>query len=273
MQSRLLIFTFILCTLTACGQSNNKLSINKEMTATVQTKMKVEVWSDVMCPFCYIGKRHYEAALKQFADSNNVEIVWKSFQLNPNSPEQYNGSVNDYLAEHKGISVEQAKAMNDRVTQMAKEAGLTYNFDKAKIANSFKAHRVIQMAKAKGLGDAIEERLFKAYFTEGKDFGSTQVLIELAKDIGLTEAEVNEALTNDDYAYKVKQDVYEAQQIGVTGVPFFVFNRRYAVSGAQPTEVFLQTLQKSFNEWRKENPAPTLEVTEGNVCTTDGKCD
>src|SRR5690606_37848543 len=100
----------------------------------------------------YIGKRHYEAAIKQFADSNNVEIVWKSFQLNPNSPEQYNGSVNDYLAEHKGISVEQAKMMNDRVTQMAKEAGLTYNFDIAKIANSFKAHRVIQLAKAKGLG-------------------------------------------------------------------------------------------------------------------------
>ena len=242
-------------------------------TATTQPKMKIEVWSDVMCPFCYIGKRHYEAAIKRFADSSNIELVWKSFQLNPNSPEHYDGSVNDYLAEHKGISVSQAKQMNDRVTLMAKEAGLTYNLDNARIANSFKAHRIIQLAKTKGLGDEIEENLFRAYFTEGKDFGDVKTLTELAKSIGLTEADVNEALTDDEYAYKVKQDIQEAQQIGVTGVPFFVFNRKYAVSGAQPAEVFLQTLQKSFEEWRKENPAVKLEVTEGNVCTPDGKCD
>lgn len=270
MRAKLIFVSLILFAMIACGQT--KTEIRMEATK-VQPKMKVEVWSDVMCPFCYIGKRHYEAAIKQFADSNNVEIVWKSFQLNPNAPEQYNGSVNDYLAEHKGISVEQAKMMNDRVTQMAKEAGLTYNFDKAKIANSFKAHRIIQLAKTKGLGDAIEEHLFKAYFTEGKDFGDTQTLIELGKAIGLTEAEVSEALTNDEYAYKVKQDIQEAQQIGVTGVPFFVFNRKYAISGAQPPEAFLQTLQKSFGEWRKENPAPKLKVIDGAVCTPDGKCD
>lgn len=282
MQSRFSLFSLMLLVLTACGQTqtNEKTTLKMETTQTIQTtipvtaKMKVEVWSDIMCPFCYIGKRHYEAALKQFADSSNVEIVWKSFQLDPTTPEHFDKkmSINEYLSERKGISVSQAKAMNNQVAQMAKEAGLNYNLDNAVISNSFKAHRVIQLAKTKGLGDAIEERLFKAYFTEGKDFGDTATLIALGKEIGLSEADVNTALTNDDYAYKVKQDIQEAQTLGVSGVPFFVFDRKYGVSGAQPVDVFVQTLQKSFAEWRKANPAVELKVTGGNVCTPEGEC-
>ena len=282
MQSRLSLLSLMLVVLTACGQSptKEKTALKMETTQTLENvtpitaKMKVEVWSDIMCPFCYIGKRHYEAALKQFADSNNVEIVWKSFQLDPTTPEHFDKkmSVNEYLSERKGISVSQAKAMNDHVTQMAAAAGLKYDLDNAVISNSFKAHRVIQFAKTKGLGDAIEEHLFKAYFTERKDFGDTATLIELGKEIGLSEAEVNEALTNDDYAYKVKQDIQEAQTLGVSGVPFFVFDRKYGVSGAQPVEVFAQTLQKSFAEWKKANPTAQLNVTGGNVCTPQGEC-
>jgi protein disulfide-isomerase len=236
------------------------------------TKMQVEVWSDIMCPFCYIGKRHYEKALSEFAHKNEVEIVWKSFQLDPESPEHYSKSVDDYLSERKGINREQAAAMNAQVSQMAKNAGLEYHLGKAVISNSFKAHRLIQFAKTRGLGDAIEERLFHAYFTEGKNFGDAETLTALGKEVGLTEAEIHEALTNDEYAYRVKQDIQEAQNIGVRGVPFFVFNRRYAISGAQPAEVFLETLEKSFVEWRKENPEMKIEIAEGAVCTPDGSC-
>ena len=236
-------------------------------------KMKVEVWSDIMCPFCYIGKRNYEAGLMQFTDSNNIEIVWKSFQLDPNIPESVTENVYQYLANRKGMSYEQSVQMHESMAETAKKAGLEYNFDKAVVANSFNAHRMIQLAKTKDLGDAAEERLFYAYYTEGKNFGSAEVLVELGKDIGLTEAEVKTALTDDAYAYKVKQDIEEAQELGVRGVPFFVFDRKYAISGAQPPETFLETLKKSFSEWRKENPASPFEVSNGPSCSADGVCE
>ena len=223
--------------------------------------MKVEVWSDIMCPFCYIGKRNYESALGQFADSGHIEIVWKSFQLDPTIPEKTEEeNVFRYLAQRKGISYEQSVQMHQGVVQTAKNAGLEYNFDKAIVANSFKAHRVIQLAKTKGLGDQAEERLFHAYFTEGKNFGNPEVLLELGKDIGLTETEVQEALTNDTYAQKVKEDIQKAGSLGVNGVPFFVFDRKYAISGAQPPAAFLQALQKSFSEWQKDNPIAALDI-------------
>jgi len=215
-------------------------------------KMKVEVWSDIMCPFCYIGKRNYESALGQFADRDRVEIVWKSFQLDPSIPEKTEEeNVFRYLAQRKGISYEQSVQMHQGVVQTAKNAGLEYNFDKAVVANSFKAHRMIQLAKTKGLGDQAEERLFSAYFTEGKNFGNPEVLTALGKEIGLTEADVQEALTNETYAQKVKEDIQEAGRLGVNGVPFFVFDRKYAISGAQPPAAFLQALQQSFAEWLK----------------------
>lgn len=243
-----------------------------DMQAT--NKMKVEVWSDIMCPFCYIGKRNYESALGQFADRDRVEIVWKSFQLDPSIPEKTEEeNVFRYLAQRKGISYEQSVQMHQGVVQTAKNAGLEYNFDKAVVANSFKAHCMIQLAKTKGLGDQAEERLFSAYFTEGKNFGNPEVLTALGKEIGLTEADVQEALTNETYAQKVKEDIQEAGRLGVNGVPFFVFDRKYAISGAQPPAAFLQALQQSFAEWQKDNPVATLDIQEGAVCTPDGNCD
>lgn len=213
-------------------------------------KMKVEVWSDIMCPFCYIGKRHYEAAIKQFSDSDKLEIVWKSFQLDPTIPEQVEEqpSVYQYLAQRKGISYAESKAMHTHVNNMAKSVDLEYNLDIAVISNSFKAHRIIQFAKTKALGDVAEECFFKAYFTQGRNLVDLETLVEIGKEIGLTEEEVKEALTNEDYAYRVKQDIQEARNLGITGVPFFLFNQKYGVSGAQPTEVFLQALQKLFND-------------------------
>ena len=138
--------------------------------------MKVEIWSDIMCPFCYIGKRKFESALAQFEHKDDVDIVWKSFQLNPDMKTEAGKNINQYLAEIKGWSVEQAKEMNDRVTEMAKQVGLEYDLNKAVVANSFNAHRLIQFAKNTGKGDAAEERLFKAYFTEGKNVDELHVL-------------------------------------------------------------------------------------------------
>ena len=235
-------------------------------------KMQVEIWSDVMCPFCYIGKRNFEAAFDQFANAKNIEVIWKSFQLDPSLPEKEVLDHEQYLVERKGFSKEQVKGMLNQVTQTARNAGLDYHFDKVITVNSFNAHRLIQAAKAKGLGDAAEEQLFKAYFTDGKDIADKATLTELGKAVGLTTQEVDDALTNDLYAAKVHQDIDEARQIGVSGVPFFVFDRRYAVSGAQPAEAFTQTIEKAFSEWREKNPGLSLEFTEGPACTPDGNC-
>ena len=272
--SRFIIFVFLISNV-LYGQ--NTISINPQipMNSSNSSKMKVEVWSDIMCPFCYIGKRHYEAALKQFADSNRIEIEWKSFQLDPTIPKnpENKNNVYKYLADRKGMSEAQSRKMHDNVVEMAKQVGLSYNFDNAVIANSFDAHKMIQLAKTKGLGDEAEERLFRAYFIEGMDFGDIPTLVKIGQEIGLESAEIEAALLSDDFAYKVKSDVAEAAQLGIQGVPFFVFNRKYAISGAQPTESFLETMQKSFSEWEKSNPKPAFEVIEGPVCKPDGKCD
>lgn len=215
-----------------------------------------------MCPFCYIGKRHYEKAIKQFTNSDQVEIVWHSFQLDPTIPMESikQQNVYKYLADRKGISFEQSLKMYGSVLQMAKNAGLEFNLDKAIVANSFNAHRLIQMAKTKGLGDEAEEKLFMAYFVEGKDFGNQEVLVEIGKSIGIKDIDVQKALTNDDYAYYVNQDIQEAQNLGIRGVPFFIFNRKLAISGAQPVEVFLKTLGKSYNEWKNFKPYSNMKV-------------
>ena len=206
--------------------------------------MKVEIWSDVMCPFCYIGKRKFENALQNFLQKDQVEIEWKSFQLNPSMKTDPSKNINEYLAEHKGISIAQAKQMNDRVTAMANEVGLRYDLDKAIVTNSFDAHRLSHFAKKHGVQNAVEELLFKAYFTEGKNTADHNTLTAIAVEAGLNAEEVRAMLLSNEFADDVNNDIYEAQQVGARGVPFFVFDDRYAVSGAQPSQLFLDVLQK-----------------------------
>ncbi|MBN8695415.1 MAG: DsbA family oxidoreductase [Bacteroidetes bacterium] len=210
--------------------------------------MKIEIWSDIMCPFCYIGKRRLETALAKFENKEHVEIIWKSYMLNPTMKTDTGKNINRYLAEIKGWSIEQAKEMNTHVTNMAKEVGLTYDFDKAIVANSLKAHCLIQLAKTKNKGNEIEEHLFKAYFTEGKNVDDEKTLVELGKEIGLEESEVRLALRDLNYLSEVDKDIREAQQIGVRGVPFFVIDRKYGISGAQPESIFTETLAKAWAE-------------------------
>ncbi len=236
-------------------------------------KMKVEIWSDVMCPFCYIGKRRFEKALDQLPGKENIEIVWKSFQLNPDLKTDPSKNINQYLSDVKGMSLERAAQLNQQVTEMAVGEGLHYELDQAIVANSMNAHRFSHFALSKNKQDEAEEQLFRAYFTEGKNTDDIHVLIDLGKSIGLDETELRKVLESDRYTEDVRMDIYESQQLGVRGVPFFVFDRKYAVSGAQETPVFLQTLDKSFEEWKQENHAAGLQIQEGAVCRPDGECD
>jgi predicted DsbA family dithiol-disulfide isomerase len=235
-------------------------------------KFKVEIWSDVMCPFCYIGKRKFEAALTQFPERDNVEIVWKSFQLQPDMITDPTKNSIQHLAESKGWTMEYTRQAVANVVNMAKEVGLNYDFDKAVVANSFDAHRLSHYAHSLGKGDAMEEALFKAYFIDGKNTADHDVLTALALGIGLNEASVREVLQSNRYADEVKKDIYESTQIGVSGVPFFLFNDKYAVSGAQDSKVFLQTLTKAYSEWQSLISKDTIDIKAGAVCTPQGEC-
>lgn len=233
--------------------------------------MKVKIWSDVRCPFCYIGKKKFEAALAQFPQEKEVEIEWKSYQLDPNLKTDSNLSTLNYFVKAKGVSEDQAQEMFSRATNMAAEVGLKFNLETSVTANSFMAHRLIQLAKSKGLGNEIEEALFKAHFEEAKNIDDSEVLNKIGVSIGIEAEEVKNTLDSDAFAYEVKQDEIEARNIGVRGVPFFVIDGKYAISGAQPTDAFLQTLEKAWEEYKPKKSQ--LEIYEGDSCSIDGNCD
>lgn len=236
-------------------------------------KMKIEIWSDVMCPFCYIGKRRFEKSLENSPLKDKIEIEWKSFLLNPTMQTDTSISINDYLAQHKGMPVEQANALNAQVTQMAAEEGLVFNFDKSVVANSFRAHVLTHFAKQFGKQDAVEELLFQSYFTEGKNIDDIEVLKDIAKQVGVNAEVYEKAVAEGSLDDEVKMDMHEARQIGVQGVPFFVYDRKYAVSGAQPVELFFQTLQKAYSEWQTGNTSIQIENgTDAPSCGLEG-CD
>ncbi len=209
--------------------------------------MTVEIWSDVVCPFCYIGKREFEKALAQFPDRENVQVIWKSFELDPDAPSRSELDMYDKLAQKYGGTRDDAKARVSGVVDRAKTVGLDYNMDIAVVGNSFDAHRVLQYAKTKGMGDAMKERLFKAYFMEGAQLADMPTLIRLASEVGLDGGEVTEVLTSTAFTDEVRADEREGQQIGVRGVPFFVIDRKFSVSGAQQSEAFLGALQQAWD--------------------------
>lgn len=230
--------------------------------------MKVEIWSDLMCPFCYIGKRKFEQALSQFPEKNNIEIEWKSFELDPDFKPVKGQDIHTMLAEKKGWTRDYAKQMNDHVLQMAKEAGLDYDFDGMIPSNTFNAHRFSHLAAQHGVQDVAEEKLFAAHFIEGKDIDDAEVLKAIGKEIGINESEVDAMLSSDKYVQDVRNDELEAQQIGARGVPFFVIDRKYAVSGAQPAEVFLNALTTAWNEHK---PSKLTDMSgDGEACNVDG---
>lgn len=232
--------------------------------------MKVEIWSDVVCPWCYIGKRRFEAALEQLEQKEKVEIEWKSFQLDPTTITNTEQTNAQYLSKKYGVSITEAEQMVSNVTQVAAGVGLTYDLEHAVIANTFRAHRLIHLAKRYNKQDEMKERLLKAYFTEAKNIDDTPTLIAIGAELGIDADVIKEVLESDTYSEHVQTDIKEAQQIGVRGVPFFVFNRKYGISGAQETAVFKDTLDKAFAEWQADQPQ--IEVIDGDACTPEKGC-
>lgn len=234
--------------------------------------LKVQIWSDVMCPFCYIGKRRIEGALAQFEHKDAVEIEWKSFQLDASFKASPDDNIINHLAAKYGKDKAWAQEMVDNMTQNAKNSGLDFHFEKAILANSHNAHRLLHLAKKYNLGNELKEQLLKAYLTDGKDVNDLETLSSLGQQVGLEKAIVEEVLHSDAYSKEVQDDIAMAQQIGVQGVPFFVFDNKYAISGAQPEEVFLQTLETTWKEGSFAPKVTLVNTTEGDSCGIEG-CD
>ena len=238
----------------------------------MENKLKIQIWSDIMCPFCYIGKRRIEEALSLFEHKNSVAIEWRSYQLDASFVASPDDNMVEHLAQKYGKGADWAQGMLDNMTQNAKTAGLDFHFEKSILANSFNAHRLLHLAKKYQLANDLEELLFKAYLTEGKNINDNNTLKELGVSVGLNPVEIDEVLNSDAYGNDVKQDIQNANSIGVQGVPFFVFDNKYAVSGAQPATAFLETLQKVWQEGKFDSKITLMNTENGDSCGIDG-CD
>ena len=238
----------------------------------MENKLKIQIWSDIMCPFCYIGKRRLENAIDQFGHQDSIEIEWKSFQLDPNFIASEGDNLAEHLAEKYRKDQEWALESLKNTAQTAANSGLEFHFEKVIMANSFNAHRLLHLAKEQQLGSELKELLFKAYFTDGKDVNDTETLKELAIKAGLEAQTIDSVLTSDAFDKEVQQDILRAQQIGVQGVPFFVFDDKYAVSGAQYEQTFLNVLEKVWEEGQFQSKITILNSSESNSCNLEG-CD
>ncbi|GER23328.1 DSBA oxidoreductase [Zafaria cholistanensis] len=213
-------------------------------------RLSVDIWSDIACPWCFIGKRRFEKALDALPFKDQVDITWHAYQLDPSLPEHYEGSEEEYLAQVKGLAPEQVRQMLAHVTEQAAGEGLSYDFASLRPANSFTALRLLALAKEHGLGNGVKEALLSAHFERGLDTGNREVLRTLGEEAGLPAADVVRVLESDAYAEEVRADIAQARALGITGVPFFVLENKYGVSGAQPPELFEQALTQVWDEIR-----------------------
>ncbi|HWH10840.1 MAG TPA: DsbA family oxidoreductase [Solirubrobacteraceae bacterium] len=227
--------------------------------------MEIEIWSDVACPWCYIGKRRFETALAGFEHRDDVHVTWRSFELDPDAPHERAGDRSVRLAEKYGITVDRARQMEQTVTDAAAAEGLDFRFDVARSGATFDAHRIIHLAADHGLQDAMKERLLRAYFTDGDLLSDPETLVRLAAEVGLPEADVRAALTDDRLARKVHDDERDARALGITAVPTFVIDRALGASGAHPPNALLDLLRQG---WSAQAPAGVL--AGGETCDVDG---
>lgn len=238
--------------------------------------MKIEVWSDYICPFCYIGKRRLENALDQFEYKDEVELIFKSFELNPNAEKKIDRNIHEIIAKKYGISVEQAKVSNNQIVEQAKAVGLNYNFDDLIPTNTFDAHRLSHYAKTKGKANALSERILKAYFVDALNISDHKTLARLAGEIGLNSDDALKVLESDQYGEQVRKDEENASRLRISGVPYFVFNNQYVVSGAQPPELFLEVLDKVKKEEVSSEVVKGKNQDNENAnedSCSDGKCE
>lgn len=236
----------------------------------MENKLKIQIWSDIMCPYCYIGKRRLENAIQKFGHADEIELEWKSFQLDPNFVADQDDNLVDHLAEKYRKDKDWAIEALENMTQNAANSGLEYHFEKAIMANSFNAHRMLHLAKEHQLASELKELLFKAYLTNGKDINNNETLRELALEVGLDTDAVNAVINSNAYGQEVQQDMLMAQKIGIQGVPFFVLDNKYAISGAQHEETFIKTLEKVWEEGQFESKITILNSEDTNSCGIDG---
>jgi predicted DsbA family dithiol-disulfide isomerase len=215
----------------------------------------VEIWSDVACPWCYIGKRRFEAALERFEHRDDINVTWRSFELDPSAPHERSGDRAERLAAKYGMTVQQAREAEERLTAAAAGEGLPFRFDIARSGSTFDAHRLVHLAETHDLQDAMKERLLRAYFTEGELIADHDALVRLAVEVGLDEREVRDLLRGERYADEVREDERKAGELGITAVPTFVVDRKLGVSGAQPPDALLDLLRQG---WAKRSPASAL---------------
>ncbi|WP_413319127.1 DsbA family oxidoreductase [Agrococcus sp. 1P02AA] len=228
--------------------------------------MQIDIWSDVACPWCFIGKRRFERALGAWEHREEVEVTWHSYQLDPGLPGHYDGTEAEYLAERKGMPVAQVREMFQHVTQQAAGEGLAYDFDALVVANSLRAHQLLHLAKSHeqpGAADAVKDALLSAHFERGIDIGDVDALVDIGAGAGLDEQEIRAALADERHLPAVRADIAQAQELGVTGVPFFVFDMRLGLSGAQPAEVFAQALDQARASALQETVPSTSDPAQG----------
>ncbi len=227
--------------------------------------MNVEIWSDIACPWCYIGKRRFETALAEFEHRDDVQVTWRSFELDPDAPPERGGERAARLAAKYGITVERARELEQQLTRTAADEGLDFRFDIARSGTTFDAHRLLHLAHEHGLQDGFKERLMRAYFTEGELMSDHDALVRLAVEVGLPEGETRAILAGDRYAREVREDEQVAMRFGISGVPTFIVDRALGVSGAQPPEGVLELLRQG---WARG--APVLATADGEACGVDG---
>lgn len=234
--------------------------------------MRVDIWSDVVCPWCYVGKRRFEAALAEFPHRDGVEVHWRSFELDPRAPRLRDGNHIEHLATKYGIPRTQAEAMDAQITEAAGAVGVDLRLDLARSGNTFDAHRLLHLAADHNLADQVKERLLKGYFTDGEPIGDPATLARLAVDGGLPAAEVDDVLAGDRYADAVRADEATARAYGATAVPFFVIDETYGIAGAQPPEVFANVLERAWSETHGETTESSpVTVPAADDCA-DGAC-
>jgi len=241
---------------------------SNEIKSNITKPIYVDVWSDIVCPFCYIGKRNFENALKETGMEDQVKVVWHSFELAPDAETNPDASIYEELAKRKGWSPEQSKQIHQQMEGRAKESGLDYDFEKTIPANSFNAHRLLHLAKKHDVQNEVKELLFKGYFTDGKNIDDDAYLIAIGKEAGLKEDDIRKSLQSDDIEKEIAEDIQNARQLGIQGVPFFVLNQKYAISGAQPVEAFTQALEKVKSEMGFQS----LNEDDAAFCGPDGNC-
>jgi predicted DsbA family dithiol-disulfide isomerase len=227
--------------------------------------MEVDIWSDIACPWCYIGKRRFEQALAAFEHAEDVRVTWRSFELDPSAPAQREGDLAELLAAKYGMSVQRARAAQEQLTDTAAAEGLEFRFDIARSGLTFDGHRVIHLAATHGRGDAMKERLMRAYFTEGELIADHEALVRMAAEVGISKLETRSVLASTRYADEVRADEGIAQQLGIGAVPTFVVNRKLAMSGANPPDQLLALLRQG---WEQDSAAAVVD--EGAACGPDG---